>query len=133
MYFICWSNHGAIVKPESHMSNICDERPKLVRITTHVWVLEIIISKESSFFNVTVWNISSTVYKYRFLLYRYGITKPFVFRPFELVTMHAPINFVLSGFIVQKRITVAHILKLKTIISKKKKKEIKKAIGVKDL
>lgn len=56
-----------------------------------------------------------------------------MFRSFELVTMHVPINFVLSGFIVQKRITVAHILKLKTIISKKKKKEIKKAIGVKDL
>lgn len=48
--------------------------------------------------------------------------------------MHVPINFVLSGFIVQKRITVAHILKLKTIISKKKIIiKIKKAIGVKDL
>lgn len=42
------------------MSDICDVRPKVVAITVvfdsakHVWLLEIIISKESNFFNVTV-------------------------------------------------------------------------------
>lgn len=67
--FACWSNHVTIVKPESHMSDICDVRPKVVAITVvfdsakHVWLLEIIISKESSFFNVTVWNVSSNGYK----------------------------------------------------------------------
>lgn len=100
MYFICWLNYGVIVKLELYMLNICDERLKFVRIIIYVWVLEIIILKEFSFFNVIVWNILFIVYKYCFFLYCYGIIKFFVFWLFELVIMYVLINFVLFGFIV---------------------------------